>query len=439
MALPHANDGLMPGGKLLTKDGDDPESPLQQVTTLDDAGNTTLTQTEDFYEFDTSQQDLEITFRTSSSSSVDEDVAMEFTVKDPDIDERATLNVVDMKKLESVKRAREAQRGGGEDLNVPIDQLYIYMNAKSNEMQGIAQELEKDRLLHEQRLPSTFGDNDVEALVELVEGKYRPAKKAYRGFKERGVQDQVVVRSMRKEDTRLYLQRKMARAQLALFAGGRGAGVEAMDEAADAASVVAAGAGDGRVKEQLDAMRDTLRERDDELKESEMSKEKELQEASEVLRVRERKIEELNVKLREMLNNTADQNQSIYVPPHHKLGAINKTAAQATANNTNWRDPDVNLSSRSGNRGFGGATSALGGNGSSSEQGPLHTFHKDLAETFNRAQAQQSRAMTEAMKDIVRGIQDRRASQGGGQSGGQSSTRAPQEFESYGEWRNHDD
>jgi hypothetical protein len=134
------------------------------------------------------------------------------------------------------------------------------MNAKSNEMQGIAQELEKDRLLHKQGLPSTFWDNDVEALVELVEGKYRPAKKAYRGFKERGVQDQVVVRSMRKEDTRLYLQRKMARAQLALFAGGRGAGVEAMDEAADAASVVAAGAGDGRVKEQLDAMRDTLRE-----------------------------------------------------------------------------------------------------------------------------------------------------------------------------------
>jgi hypothetical protein len=30
---------------------------------------------------------------------------------------------------------------------------------------------------------------------------------------------------------------------------------------------------------------------------------------------------------------------------------------------------------------------ALVGNGSSSEQGPLYTFHKDLAETFNQAQA----------------------------------------------------
>jgi hypothetical protein len=122
-ALPHAKDGLMPCGKLLTKDGDDPESPLQQVTTADDAGNTTLTQTEDFYGFDTSQQDPEITFRTSSTSSVDEDVAVEFTVKDPDNDERGTLKVVDMKRLESVERAREAQQGGGEDLNVPIDQL----------------------------------------------------------------------------------------------------------------------------------------------------------------------------------------------------------------------------------------------------------------------------------------------------------------------------
>jgi hypothetical protein len=220
------------------------------------------------------------------------------------------------------------------------------MNAKSNEMQGIAQELEKDRLLHKQGLPSTFWDNDVEALVELVEGKYRPAKKAYRGFKERGVQVQVVVGSMRKEATRLYLQIKMAIAQLALFAGRRGAGVEAMEEASEAASVVAAGLGDGRVKEQLDAMRDTLQERDDELKESEMSREKELHEASKVLRDRERKIEGLNVKLREMSNNTSDQNQSIYVPPHHKLGAINKNAVQGTANNTNWRDPDVNLSSR---------------------------------------------------------------------------------------------
>jgi urease accessory protein UreE len=202
--IPSDRDKIMPGAVLL--DG------------VDDLTNT---QTEVFHGYDKQdkKRTSEVSFKhTTLSSRSEDDLRQVCCFQDPDVDDKGELRAVTLEDEESLKNAYEVQASEGGEIMMALDNIHDYLAEKAGEIQRIVAALDKDRERYRRDRVSVFMNEEVGALFDLIDQKYKPAKQAYKSFKlilgvDKGTADDV-----REQATKIYVQRRFVRAHLKLMA-----------------------------------------------------------------------------------------------------------------------------------------------------------------------------------------------------------------------------
>jgi hypothetical protein len=194
--IPSDRDKTMPGAVLL--DG------------VDDLMNT---QTETFHGYDKQdkKRTSEVSFKhTTLSSGSEDDVRQVCCFRDPDVDDKGELRAVTLEDEESLKNAYEVQASEGGEIMMALDNICDYLAEKAGEMQRIVAALDKGRERYRQDRVSVLMNEEVGALFDLIDQKYKLAKQAYKSFKLIPGVDQGTADDVREQATKIYVQRRLA-------------------------------------------------------------------------------------------------------------------------------------------------------------------------------------------------------------------------------------
>jgi hypothetical protein len=91
-----------------------------------------------------------------------------------------------------------------------LKNIHDYLAEKAGEMQIIVAALDKDRGRYRRDRVSVLMDEEVGALFDLIDQKYKPAKQAYKSFKLIPGVDKGTADDVREQATKIYVQRRLA-------------------------------------------------------------------------------------------------------------------------------------------------------------------------------------------------------------------------------------